>query len=172
MSRPKSLIRIILEPLLVALVLAMAVRTVVTIYSVPSESMAPALQPGDRIVVTRFPGDRPERGDVIVFRHPFDPHRFSVKRVIGVPGDLVESAGGRVRIRGRSLPQAYGALPQGAEISPQLVPEGHLFVLGDNHAHSYDSRHWGPLPSGLVAGRARIILWQRHSTGRIFKWVE
>ena len=171
MNRQKSLIRVIGEPLLVAVLLALAVRTVVRIHAVPSDSMAPALQAGDRIAVTTLPGDEPVRGDVIVFRDPFTPGQLSVKRVVGLPGDLVETAEGRIRISGRPVTEPYGVAGSDLTIPPQVVPTGHLFVLGDNRPASYDSRHWGPLPSGLVTGRARMVLWHGGDRGRIFKWI-
>lgn len=170
--KPKrSLARTIAEPLIIAVVLAFAIRTFGTIYEVPSASMAPALLPGDRIVVTRFLTDGPERGDVIVFRHPISGSELVVKRVIALPGDLVDSHMGRVRIGGRTLDEPYASAGTTGSIPPQLVPADHLFVLGDNRAGSYDSRSWGPLPRHLVLGRARLILWHGRSTGRIFKWI-
>ena len=133
--------------------------------------MAPALQPGDRIVATRALGQHVARGDVVVFRDPADSSRLSVKRVIALPGDLVESREGRVFVSGRAVDGSYGTHPPSAEIPPQIVPGGYLFVLGDNRVESWDSRHWGPLPANLVVGRARLVLWQR-SGRRIFKWIE
>lgn len=106
--------------------------------------MAPTLVAGDRILVTRFLTDTPARGDIIVFRHPVG-NELTVKRIAGVAGDLVEA---------------------------QLVPSGHLFVVGDNRGASWDSRHWGPVPDSLVVGRARVVLWHAGPAGRIFKWVE
>ena len=146
-------------------------RSCIGIYSVPSDSMAPALQPGDRIVATRLPGRQVERGDVVVFRDPADSRRLSVKRVIGLPGDLVESRDGRVFVSGRAVAGTWGTHPPSAQIPPQIVPGGYLFVLGDNRVESWDSRHWGPLPASLVVGRARVVLWQRDGR-RIFKWIE
>ena len=193
MSGRKSIVRIIVEPIVVACVLALAVRAVARIYSVPSASMAPTLRPGDHIVVTRYLSDRPGRGDVVVFRHPTG-RELTVKRVVAVPGDLVESQGGRVRVSGRILDEPYAINDGSIRIPPQLVPANHLFVLGDNRRDSYDSRHWGPLPDGLVVGRARVVLWSSSSSrpgevvradavsnsaveprqrpARIFKWIE
>lgn len=193
MSGRKSLFRIIAEPILVACVLALAVRGVARIYSVPSESMSPTLRPGDHIVVTRYLSDRPGRGDVVVFRHPAG-RDLAVKRVVGIPGDLVESREGRLHISGRMLEEPYAAEMGLMHIPPQLVPAGHLFVLGDNRNDSWDSRHWGPLPDSMVVGRARVVLWSSHRSGsgtivradavsnrpparrarfaRIFKWIE
>jgi signal peptidase I len=193
MSGRKSLVRIIFEPILVACVLALAVRAVARIYSVPSASMAPTLRPGDHIVVTRYLSDRPGRGDVVVFHHPTGSE-LTVKRVVGLPGDLVESQEGRVRVSGRVLDEPYAINDGSIRILPQIVPANHLFVLGDNRRDSYDSRHWGPLPDGLVVGRARLVLWSSSSSrpgevvradavsnrpvesseppARIFKWIE
>ncbi|MGZ8867751.1 MAG: signal peptidase I [Thermoanaerobaculia bacterium] len=189
----KSLFRIIAEPILVACVLALAVRAVARIYSVPSASMAPTLRPGDHIVVTRYISDRPGRGDVVVFQHPAG-RELTVKRVVAVPGDLIESDEGRLLISGRLLSEPYAPRNGAMRIAPQLVPADHLFVLGDNRGDSYDSRHWGPLPDKLVVGRARIVLWssapsrsgdvvradavsdrpieKRARFARIFKWIE
>ena len=193
MSGRKSLLRIIAEPIVVALVLALTVRAAARIYSVPSASMSPTLRPGDHIVVTRYLSDRPGRGDVVVFHHPAG-RDLTVKRVVAIPGDLVESREGRLRISGRVLTESYATGAGPMHIPPQLVPAGHLFVLGDNRSDSWDSRHWGPLPDSLVVGRARLVLWSSRPSGsgtivransvsaqppgkrarfaRVFKWIE
>ena len=180
MPRQKSLLRVIAEPILIACVLAIAVRAFARIYSVPSASMEPALRPGDHIVVTRFLTDTPARGDVIVFRHPAGAD-LTVKRVIAIAGDLIDTVDGRVRIAGQPLAEPYAPGSAGS-IPAQLVPAGHLFVMGDNRGDSWDSRHWGPLPARLIVGRARLVLWSAgdsRSTSlsisgsrRIFKWIE
>lgn len=175
MHRQKSLIRTIVEPLLLAIILATALRTMVRICAVPSGSMAPALTSGDRIVVTLLAPAQVERGDVVVFRHPAQPGELAVKRVIAVPGDLIESQLGRVRISGRTIDEPYAELSSTAEIAPQVIPADHVFVLGDNRGESLDSRHWGPLPTHLVIGQARMVLWSSRRAGRpsrIFKWIE
>jgi signal peptidase I len=169
-SGRKSLLRIIAEPIVVACVLAFAVRAVARIYSVPSASMSPTLRPGDHIIVTRYLSDRPGRGDVVVFHHPAG-RDLTVKRIVGIPGDLVESREGRVRVSGRVLSEPYATDGGSMHIAPQLVPAGHLFVLGDNREDSWDSRHWGPLPDSLVVGRARVVLWPSRYAG-VFKWIE
>src|SRR5690242_10083510 len=96
----KSLARTILEPIAIAIVLGLLVRAAVHIYAIPSESMAPTLQAGDQIVVTPYFRGVPQRGDVIVFESLLVPDELMVKRVIAVPGDLVDSRLGRVRIGG------------------------------------------------------------------------
>jgi signal peptidase I len=164
--RSKSVFRLVLEPLAVAVVLALLVRAAIGIYAIPSESMAPTLKVGDHIVVTPYLfGKQPGRGDVVVFRSPVKPDELVVKRVIATPGDLIDTRMGRVRIGGYTLAEPYllSASTSG-EIGAQLVPSNCYFVMGDNRAASYDSRNWGPLPAGYIVGRARLILWSS-STG-------
>jgi signal peptidase I len=192
MPRQKSLLRTILEPLAVAVALGVAARSAMHIYSIPSGSMAPTLVPGDQIVVTSYFGGAPERGHVIVFE---GHDELLVKRVIGVPGDLVDSRLGRVRIGGYTLAEPY-VLQQAASgaIGAQLVPADAYFVLGDNRGDSTDSRSWGVVPRERIVGRARMVLWSSspsladvahasaahderapsvvHGRGRLFKWIE
>ncbi len=157
----KSAFRLVLEPLAIALVLALGVRAALRLYVIPSSSMAPTLVPGDHIVVTPYRFSvRPQRGDVIVFRSMWASDELMVKRVIGTPGDLVETRGGRVIVSGHALPEAYIAAQAATGIiSPQIVPSDCYFVLGDNRAGSLDSRSWGVLPRDRIMGRARMVLW-------------
>ena len=157
----KSALRLVIEPLAIAIVLAFGVRAALRLYVIPSSSMAPTLVPGDRIVVTpyRF-GKKPGRGDVIVFRSPRGADELMIKRVIGTPGDLVETRAGRVIVCGHALPEPYvAAQATSGAIAPQIIPAGSYFVLGDNRADSLDSRSWGVLPQDAVLGKARVILW-------------
>ena len=193
--RQKSLVRTLLEPLAVAIGLGLAVRAAVHIYAIPSASMAPTLEVGDQIVVTRYFRGAPERGDVVVFESLTVPDELMVKRVIAVPGDLVDSRLGRVRISGYTLPESY-VLRQGSSggVAPQVVPAESYFVMGDNREDSSDSRSWGVVPRARIVGRARLVLWsstssvgdearaaagkdvspapQPHSRGSLFKWIE
>ncbi|HXH93783.1 MAG TPA: signal peptidase I [Thermoanaerobaculia bacterium] len=157
----KSAIRLIVEPLAIAIALAFLVRATIRIYVIPSFSMAPTLMAGDHIVVTpyRFRSE-PQAGDVIVFRSPHAAGELMVKRVIGTPGDLVETREGRVIVRGHAIAESYlAAQASTGLIPPQLVPANSYFVLGDNRTDSLDSRSWGLLPRADVLGRARLILW-------------
>jgi signal peptidase I len=150
--------RAILQPLIVAIALALAIRSMLHIYAIPSASMQPTLQVGDHIVVLR--DAQPGRGDVIVFRSPGSPEELLVKRIIATPGDLVASSNGRVTVGSHPLAEPYLA-QTGASgpILPQIVPANCYFVLGDNRDNSYDSRQWGFLPRDLVVGRAVMVLW-------------
>jgi len=196
--RAKSTARTVLQPIGIALVLAALVRGAMHIYSIPSASMAPTLAVGDRIVVTRYFASAPERGHVIVFRAA-DGRELLVKRVIGVPGDVVDSRVGRVRVGGHTLPEPY-VLREAATgaIESQVVPGGSYFVLGDNRDESVDSRSWGVVPHDRIVGRARLVLWRSavdedavdegeavsastgsratslrtRTTSRVFKWIE
>src|SRR4051794_5845097 len=157
----KSPLRLVIEPLAIAIVLALGVRAALRLYVIPSASMAPTLVPGDHIVVTpyRFSA-KPSRGDVIVFRSTHANDELMIKRVIGTPGDLVETRAGRVIVSGHALPEPYVASQATTgSISPQIIPADCYFVLGDNRADSLDSRSWGVLSKDAVVGRARIVLW-------------
>lgn len=192
MARQKSLLRTILEPLAVAVALGVAVRSAMHIYFIPSRSMAPTLLPGDQIVVTSYLRDEPSRGHVIVFE---GQDELLVKRVIGVPGDLVDSRLGRVRIGGYTLPEPYVLRPAASgAIEAQVVPANAYYVLGDNRDDSTDSRIWGVVPRERIVGRARMVLWSSspsladvahasaahepraqhvtHGRGRLFKWID
>ena len=192
--RQKSLARTILQPMGIAVGLAILVRGAIHIYSIPSASMAPALEVGDRIVVTRYIGGAPERGHVIVFQSPTDQRELLVKRVVGVPGDLIDSRLGRVRIGTHTVPEPY-VLREAATgaIQTQIVAPDSYFVLGDNRDESVDSRSWGVVPRDLIVGRARLVLWSSkvddddavsaatrvnapvsrvRSQSRVFKWID
>ncbi|HXH37572.1 MAG TPA: signal peptidase I, partial [Thermoanaerobaculia bacterium] len=140
-------------------------RAAMRIYVIPSSSMVPTLVPGDHIVVTpyRFSA-KPLRGDVIVFRSTRGADELLIKRVIGTPGDLVETRGGQVVVSGHAVPEPYiAAQATTGFVSPQIVPADCYFVLGDNRADSLDSRSWGVLPRSLVVGRARMVLWSSNT---------
>lgn len=181
MARQKSAFRTIAEPLAVAVALAFVVRALLRIYTIPSASMVPTLEVGDHIVVTSYLFGEPARGDIVVFRSNSDPNELVVKRVIALPGELVDAQLGRVRIGGHTVAEPY-LLQQGSAgaFESQIVPADSLFVMGDNRGQSLDSRHWGALPRARVVGRARLILWSSRTAAgqtagqsrRIFKWVE
>ena len=157
-----SATRTILQPLLIALLLAFAVRASrVGIYSIPSASMFPTLHAGDTIVVTPYrAGEQPQHGDVVVFRSPAPGSPMMVKRVIATAGDLVEARDGRVLLRGHTLAEPYvGTHATTGSFNGLIVPSESYFVLGDNRANSLDSRQWGVVARDAIAGRARVVLW-------------
>ncbi|HOT79375.1 MAG TPA: signal peptidase I [Microthrixaceae bacterium] len=151
----------------VAVVLTIVVKTfILQAYSIPSESMVPTLNVGDRVVVFRLNTD-PARGDIVVFDRPANDPKTSpsdpdvlIKRVIGLPGDVVESRDGEVWVNGKQLVEDY--LPDGTTTiidTPITVPSGKLLVLGDNRSRSFDGRIFGPIDKDLVVGRAIARIW-------------
>jgi signal peptidase I len=134
--------------------------------------MQPTLVAGDLIVMTPYWRRQPQRGDVVVFRSPAGNGEKFVKRVVALPGDLVDAKSGSLRIGGHTHAEPYVARgAKTANIAPQLVPSEHYLVLGDNREVALDSRAWGPIPQRLIVGRARVVLWSS-SRRRIFKWIE
>jgi signal peptidase I len=164
MKRQKSALRVVLEPVTVAIALALLVRALLfQIYSIPSGSMNPTLEVGDHIAVTPYGGllfrGQPQRGDVIVFRLP-GAESYLVKRIVGTPGDLVESIDGRLRVSGRFPPEPYVFSDEKTfHIAAAVVPADCYYVLGDHRANSLDSRVWGVVPRSSIVGRARVVLW-------------
>jgi signal peptidase I len=168
---PTSVLRNVVEwvtilggALLVALVVT---RFLIQAFFIPSLSMFPALDEGDRVLVNKLSYRLHEvnRGDLVVFERPSDdggPGQVKdlIKRVVGLEGEQIEARGGRVLIDGRPLSEPY--LAPGVETTdfePVDVPAGHVFVMGDNRGDSRDSRFFGPLPEELVIGRAFVKVW-------------
>jgi signal peptidase I len=171
---PKSVVREYAEALIVAVLLALVIRTfVVQAFVIPSGSMLPTLQIGDYVLVNKFLYYfRPiQRGDIIVFKYPKNEAEDFIKRVVGLPGETLEVRGRRVFINGRPLDEAYAvySAPSAlnpvtqAPIGPIQIPAGKLFVMGDNRDNSLDSRFWGFLDAGKVRGKALLIYFSDRS---------
>lgn len=160
---PGRILRDIIIPLVVAFGAAMFVQaTVAKPYQIPSGSMLPTIQLQDRILANRVAYYRHpvERGDIIVFKPPasFGEDTPFVKRAIGIPGDTVEVRDGMVFVNGEES-VVPGARRPNYTTPPVTVPEGMLYVLGDNRNESNDSHKWGFLPADNVIGRADIVYW-------------
>lgn len=126
---------------------------------VENVSMEPTLIPGDRALVSKlaYRFQEPKRGDVIVFHAPTEAADY-IKRVIGLPGDVVEITQDQVRVNGYVLSEPYVA--EEPHYSGQwIVPEGYLFVLGDNRNQSSDSHEWGYITKQSVVGKAFMVYW-------------
>jgi signal peptidase I len=124
-------------------------------YTMVGESMALTLKQGDRFMAQKYSyaptsAAVPKRGDIVVFEWPERPSQVLVKRVIGLPGDLVEIREGVVYINGDRLPEPYVQSPVSGNFPPVTVPSGAVWVMGDNRAKSFDSRMFGDVQLAKV----------------------
>ena len=185
---PKSTAREYFESIVIAVILALFIRTfVVQAFKIPTGSMENNLLVGDHLLVNKFvfgpastglehallPVDAIARGDVVVFKYPEEPERDFIKRVIGLPGETVELRRKRVYIDGSPIDEPYVHFlvppdPHAREVAPYdvrenygpvTVPADHYFVMGDNRDNSQDSRWWGFLPRDYVKGKALMVYW-------------
>jgi len=193
--KKKSTFREYAEAIIVALVLALFIRTfVVQAFKIPSGSMEPTLEIGDHILVNKFiygiklpftsisllPLGNPKRGEVIVFIYPLDTSKDFIKRVVAVEGDTVKIVNKKLYINGAEVDDSHAAYKENtifaAEIQkrdnfgPVTVPKGHLFVLGDNRDRSLDSRFWGFVPLKDVRGKAFMIYWSWNGQETTLRW--
>ena len=140
-------------------------------FRVQGTSMEPLLLDGERIVVNKFVYRfRPiERGDVVVFWYPRDPSVSFVKRVVALPGDLVEIRGGELVVNGLAVKEPYlpASFRDNDSHTPTEVRKGYYFVLGDHRRSSNDSRSWGEVPEKYIYGRAVFRFWPLGRMGPI-----
>ncbi len=193
----KNAVRDVLETLLLTVLIFLIVRSVVQNFKVEGRSMEPTLHNGQYLLINkaiywRLDGDLlspvipgaeastdpagqtshylfspPQRGDIIVFRYPKEPSRDFIKRVIGVPGDIVEIKNGVVYVNGKPLHEDYTADPPSYFQPAERVPEGQYFVLGDNRNNSSDSHVWGLVPEENIIGKAWFSYWPPNSWGAV-----
>jgi signal peptidase I len=151
----------LLETIVISLVLFLGINAVSERIRVESISMQPNLYAGDFVIVNKlaYKLGEPQRGDIIVFRYPPDPDQTPyIKRVIGLPGDQIHIAEGKVYINGKPFAEPYleASTNRGGDWS---VAENSLFVMGDNRNNSSDSRAWGLVPFENIIGKAVVIYW-------------
>ncbi len=193
----KAAVRDILETLILTLFIFLLVRSVVQNFKVEGRSMEPTLHNGQYLLINKAtywrldsrllerltPGAEasagngaapshylfgpPQRGDIIVFRYPKEPSRDFIKRVIAVPGDVVEIRSGVVYVNGQALKEEYTAAAPNYLMAPESVPPGNYFVLGDNRNNSSDSHVWGLVPEGNIIGKAWLSYWPPDEWGAI-----
>lgn len=180
----KSIIREYAESIIIAVLLAMVIRTyLVQAFKIPSGSMEDTLAIGDHLLVNKFIygtklpfGDKrllkirdPRRGDVIVFEYPEDTSKDFIKRVIGTPGDVVEGKDKKVYVNGTPYENPHEVhkekdiIPKEMNprdtFGPVKVPPNSYFMMGDNRDRSYDSRFWGFVSRDKIKGLAFIKYW-------------
>jgi len=164
----KGLVKDVLETLLVSLLLFFAINQISARIRVDGFSMEPSMHSGEFVIVNKlaYKIGSPQPGDIIVFHPPRDPQEEYIKRVIGLPGDQVVIADGRVQVNGQGLDEPYILQPPRYS-SSWNVPEGQLFVLGDNRNNSSDSHNWGPVPITDVIGKALFVYWPPENWGPV-----
>lgn len=190
-KRQKSVIREYAEAILIALVLALFIRTFIfQAFTIPSSSMEPTLLVGDYLLVTKFEygvknpftGNYlieragPQHGDIIVFKYPSDPSQDYVKRVVGLPGDVIEMRAKQLYRNGQPVSERYtqnlypNYIGELDNVGPIVVPEGQYFAMGDNRDNSSDSRAWGTVPRSYIHGKPWRIYWSWDSQNTSLRW--
>ena len=162
---------------------------VVKPFRIPTPSMAGTLVPGDRVLVDRLTYHlrSPRRGDIVVFKYPRNRDVMFIKRVIGVPGDTLETRDGRLYVNGRSLAEPYVHRTDGVRdptnasgpvagttmqepwslADPFTVGKDEYFVMGDNRTRSDDSRVWGTVPAADIIGAGFLTYWPLGRAGTL-----
>ena len=200
-KKTKSVFREYAEAIFIALLLALFIRTfILQAFKIPSGSMEKTLLIGDHILVSKFAygihipneipflniklfddiilsQEVPKRGEIIVFKYPKNESRDFIKRVVGIPGDILEVRRQKVYINNQlyeeehvwhtEMPQNDRFVPRD-DFGPVIVPPKHLFMMGDNRENSQDSRFWGFLNINKVKGKALMIYW---SWNAVDSWV-
>jgi signal peptidase I len=162
LSATGKMVRETLEAILIAVLLALFIRTfVVESFLVLGNSMEPNLHNRERLFINKivYRLREPGQGEIIVFRYPKDPGRDFVKRVIACGGDTLEIRDGTVYVNGERLAETYQPDRDYADFPAVEVGEGMIFVLGDNRDNSEDSRFFGAVPRGYIKGRALFVYW-------------
>ncbi|MFQ5579004.1 MAG: signal peptidase I [Nitrospiria bacterium] len=194
-KKKKSTFREYAETLVIAIVLALFIRTfVVQAFKIPSGSMIPTLAIGDHILVSKFiygvrlpftdivliPFQKPDRGDIIVFRFPKDERKDFIKRVVGIPGDTIEVKEKALYLNGIKQEESFAihdeatiplrSLDNRDNFGPISVPQNAYFVMGDNRDHSLDSRFWGFVDFSKIKGQAFLIYWSWDKETSWVRW--
>ena len=158
----------LVQILLISLLIIIPIRYyIIQPFSVKGVSMEPNFQNGDYLLVDELSYHLrpPQRGEVVVFRFPREPHEFFIKRIIGLPGETVKIVKNQIFIYNKKHPNGFqlkeSYLPPEPFLGNQTVKlkQNEYFVMGDNRSHSYDSRAWGPMVRKYLIGRVLVRLW-------------
>ncbi|MCB0208770.1 MAG: signal peptidase I [Anaerolineae bacterium] len=173
-----SILREVGETIILTLIIFFLIQTVVRNFRVVGTSMVNNLHNGQYLIIDKVSYNPllmeylgiggPQRGDVIVFKPPGNPNEDYVKRIIGLSGEEVNVVNGQVYINGEPLAEPFQPVPGTYTMpNPVIVPDGQIFVLGDNRNNSNDSHNWGPLPVENIVGRAWLSYWPPDQWGTI-----
>jgi signal peptidase I len=158
------------------LIISLAISAFIIIFlyqpvKVEGTSMMPSLVDQERIFVNKFVYrlEPIERGDIVVFRYPYDPSKSYIKRVIGMAGDRIRIDGGQVYVNSEALDESYvPAEYTDARTFPEVVvPANSYYVLGDHRSMSDDSRNFGPVNQSFIYGKAVFGYWPVDKLGRV-----
>jgi len=166
----KSWLRELVESVLPALVIVLVINVFLAQATrVEGQSMEPNLHDNQRLIIEKvtYRFNRPERGDIVVLRPPQQSSEPLIKRVIGLPGETLEIHNGQVYIDGEALEEPYLNQPTWGTVGPVLVPEEHVFVMGDNRRASNDSRAFGVVAFDDIIGRAWVRYWPPAEIGTV-----
>lgn len=155
------LAREIIETIAVTLLVFLVVRFAVQSFRVDGPSMEPGLHTNEFVLVDKiaYLFSTPRRGDVIVFHYPLDTSTDFIKRVIGLPGDTIQTTSTEVIVDGQVLHEPYISRPFNFGSSAWKLGPDQYFVMGDNRDNSLDSRTWGPLDKSYIIGKAAVVYW-------------
>ena len=175
-----------LEVVALALLMFLAVRAVAQNFIVDGRSMEPTFAHGEFVIVNKLayagidlswvpgveegdwrPFGEPVGGDVVVFRFPGERERDFIKRVVAVAGQTVRVEDSAVYVDGVRIAEPYISEPPSYRVEARLVPQGSVFVLGDNRNNSFDSHSWGMLDASLIIGRAEFRYWPPSAIGGV-----
>jgi signal peptidase I len=174
--RPSSGLRRELRAWARDLVIAIGLAVIIIVFfyqpvKVEGTSMAPLLSDQERIFINKFAYrlGAIERGDVVVFWYPLDPAKSFIKRVVGLPNDLLEIREGRVYVNGRRLSEPYlpAEFKDFSGYGPVHLRPAEYFLMGDHRASSNDSRMFGPVPASYIYGKAVFAYWPMTQFGAI-----
>jgi signal peptidase I len=170
----KYLKYIVLDILIAAAVSIFLITYVASAYKIEGNSMQTVLNDQERIIISKLAvkNGNIDRCDIVVLRKPDEPSRSIIKRVIGLPEEIIEIREGDVYINGRKLPEPYlkkqkDIMFRSINMKPLLIQKNHYFVIGDNRAVSQDSRFFGPVPENYIYGKTIFRYWPLSKFGKI-----
>lgn len=167
----------LIQTIVTAAVLSLGIRTFIAeARYIPSSSMRPTLEVNDRLIIEKlsYLFREPIRGDVIVFNptESLKAENFKdafIKRIIGLPGEIVEVKIGKVYVNGKKISEEYIFEAPDYNYGPSRIPEDEYLVLGDNRNNSYDSHYWGFVPKKKIIGKAFVRFWPFDRLGSLYK---
>jgi signal peptidase I len=172
-SRFKHFVKyVVIDILLAALISFFLINYIVSAFRIDGDSMEPLLRARERVLISKLAVRRGDlrRFDIVVMYKPDEPDKSLIKRIIGLPGEIIEVRGGDVLINDKPLKQPFAG--NSASLSPEdmkalLIPRGMYFVMGDNRGVSFDSRLFGPVPEKYIFGKAFFRYWPPAAMGRV-----